>query len=183
MILVTGIKGVIGTPTLAYFQQKGYPVVGINEDIRNIEALRPHFKNAEFVIHTAGKVKKGIPSPEDYYTINVLGTKNVCDLCLEYGCKLIHLSSSATSTPNDDVTIKKYIESKQESEKLVLDYCLTKGLRGVILRLCVIYNKENNTGRRGARYPVERLVQDFENLILNHDFNKYQLIDYSNVRA
>lgn len=182
MILVTGSRGIIGSAAVTYFQNKEYDVVGIDEDIRDIGVLEPYFKNAEFVIHTAGKVKKGIPHPEDYYLINVLGTKNVCDLSLKYGCKLIHLSSNAVSAPNDDFTIKKYVESKEESQKLVENY-LKKGLKGIILKLCVIYTKENNTGRRGARYPVERLVADFENLIKSHSFTNYQIIDYSNVRA
>ncbi|OGM29335.1 hypothetical protein A2630_01965 [Candidatus Woesebacteria bacterium RIFCSPHIGHO2_01_FULL_44_10] len=182
MILVTGIKGFIGSYVVAYLTKKGYNAVGINEDIRDIEALRPYFKDADLVIHAAGKVKKGIPNPEIYHTINVLGTKNVTDLCLEYGCKLIHLGSAAT-TAGGDITVRKYVESKQESQKIVEDYALHKGLKAVVLRLCVIYNKENNTGRSGARYPVERLVVDFENIIKTHDFKTYKLFDYSNVRA
>ena len=44
-----------------HLAQKGFDVTGIDTDIRNIEYLRPFFKNVEFVVHAAGKVKKGIP--------------------------------------------------------------------------------------------------------------------------
>jgi nucleoside-diphosphate-sugar epimerase len=174
-ILVTGCKGFIGSQTISYLQEKGYNVIGINEDIRIIEALRPYFKDAEFVIHTAGKVNGKIQSQDDYFAINVEGTENVIKLCVEYGCKLIHLSSIATEG--------LYGISKQKSQKIVEEYCLKHGLKAIILRLCVIYNQENNTRRPGARYPIERLVEDIENIINSHDYSKFKLIDYSNIRV
>lgn len=155
-------------------QERGYNAFGTTHEIRNIELLSPHFKDVEFVIHTAGKKYDPIKE-DDFYTINVLGTKNIAELCLQNGSKLIHLSSVATDG--------LYGASKQESQKLVEEYCIKKGLKGIILRLCVIYNNENNTGRRGARYPVEKLAEDIENILKTHDFSKYKLIDYSNIRA
>lgn len=174
-ILVTGSRGFIGSELIKYFQRKSYDIAGIDVDVRDKEALVPHFKNIEFVVHAAGKVKKGIPNPEIYHTINVLGTENVVQLCIENGCKLIHLSSVATEG--------EYGISKQVSQKLVEDYGKNRGLKTVILRLCVIYNQENDTGRRGARYPIERLSEDIENLIKFNDFDKYKLVDYSSTRA
>jgi len=173
-ILVTGSKGFIGSRVLSYLQEKGQNAVGTSEEIRNIETLRPHFKGVEFVIHTAGK-KYNPLQEEDFYTINVLGTGNVAQLCLENDSKLIHLGSIATDGP--------YGVSKQQSQKLVEDYCNRKGLRAIVLRLCVIYTDEKDSKKRGARYPLERLVVDIENMIKNHDFSKYKLVDYSNTRA
>ncbi len=181
-ILITGSKGFIGSKLLAYFLARGYDTVGIDIDIRNKEALRPCFGNTEFVIHAAGKVKKGIPNPEIYYSINVLGTRNVCILCLENDARLIHLGSIATAT-GDDATVRRYAESKQESQKLVEEYSQLYGLKAVILRLGVIYDRENDTGRRGPRYPIERLAEDIEKVIESHDFSNLKLVDYSNVRA
>lgn len=182
MILVTGTKGFIGSHVFSYLKEKGYEVHGTDMDIRDMQSLRPYFENAEFVVHAAGKVKKGITNPEIYYSINVLGTRNVCLLCLENSSKLIHLSSIAGATGEDE-TVRLYGASKQEAQKLVEKYSKLYGLKSIILRLGVIYSKENNTGRPGARYPIERLCADIENLIISHDFNNFYLKDYSNVRV
>lgn len=173
-ILVTGCKGFIGSRLLDYLSRKGYRVTGTSQEIRDIDALRPFFKNIEFVIHTAGKKYNPIKE-DDFYTINVLGTENVARLCLENNSKLIHLGSIATE--------EAYGISKLKSQQLVEEYSDKKGLKAIVLRLCVIYSKENNTGRRGARYPVEKLLEDIEKIILSHDFSKYELIDYQNVRV
>lgn len=182
MILVTGIKGFIGSHIYSYFKGKGYEVHGTDTDIRIMDALHPHFRNAEFVIHAAGKVKKGVANPKIYHSINVLGTRNVCILCIENNAKLIHLSSIAGPTGEDE-TVRLYGASKQESQKLVEKYTKLYGLKSVILRLGVIYSKENNTGRPGARYPIEKLNADIEDIIMNHDFNQFELKDYSNIRV
>ncbi len=182
MILVTGSNGFIGSEIISYFSKKGYDTVGINIDIRNKNALRPLFIGADFVIHAAGKVKKEIPNLEDYYTINVLGTRNVCSLCIENGSKLIHLSSIASSDGTNK-SIKFYVESKQESQKLVQNYCHLYGLKACILKLGVIYNEQNNTHRPGPRYPIEKLIEDIEKIINSSEFKNFQLIDYSSMRA
>lgn len=181
MILVTGIKGFIGSESLRYLQEKGYDVVGTSVDIRDKETLRPYFKNIEFVIHAAGKVKKGIPDQETYYSTNVIGTRNVVDLCLENDSKLIHLSSVVSDGPF--VHEIPYAISKLASQNLVEDYSLHKNLRAINLKLCVIYDSQNNTKRSGARYPIEKLLLDIENIIKNNDFSKYKLVDYSNTRT
>lgn len=180
-ILVTGCRGFIGSELIKYLQEKHYDVAGIDVDIRDANSLRPYFKNTEFVIHAAGKVKKGIPNPEIYYSINVLGTRNIIELCLENGLKLIHLGSVVAQKPFR--TEIAYCVSKLASQNLVERYSLQKGLKAIVLKLCVIYNRENDTGRRGARYPIEKLSADIENIIITHDFNKYKLIDYSNIRG
>jgi len=164
-ILLTGSKGFLGSNILAYFQKKCYNIVGITEDIRDKEALRPYFKDAEFVIHSAGKTNDQ-NNEKICYEVNVLGTKNVVELCQEYGCKLIHFSSTARKT--------QYGKSKQESQKLVEN---AKELKVVIMRLCPIVKMDDPLMVWGRRYPIENLVVDVENIILTHDFNK-ELIDY-----
>lgn len=169
-ILITGARGFIGGELLTRLKNSGYNVVGITEDIRDKQSLAPHFKDVEFVINAAVKAKKNIPNPEIYYQINVLGTKNVVELCLENNTKLIHLSSIDTEGP--------YGVTKQLSQQLVEEYAKNNNLETVILRLCVIYNTENNTKRPGPRFPIEKLANDIENLINSHDFKKFELIDY-----
>lgn len=181
-ILVTGVNGFIGSYTYSYFKNLGYSVTGITVDIRNKSELRPFFPNIDVVIHTAGKVTKGIPNPEVYYSTNVLGTRNICLLCLETGAKLIHLGSAASAAGGDH-TVKLYVESKQESQKLVERYAKLYGLQAVVYKLGVVYDTTNNTGRSGARYPIERLLSDFEATITTHNFANYSMLDYSSIRA
>lgn len=180
-ILITGSNGFIGSNLVSYFKNKGYDVLGINQDIRNKDALSKYFENADFVVHAAGKVKKGIPDQETYYSTNVIGTRNIIELCLENGSKLIHLSSVVADGPFIEEV--PYAISKLASQNLVEDWSMYKGLKAVILKLCVIYDKKNDTHRKGARYPIEKLSEDIENIINTHDFNKYKLIDYSTIRS
>ena len=67
-------------------------------DVRDRESLRPFFSNAEYheliVIHTAGIVSISSEYNRNVYDVNVNGTKNIVDLCQEYGVsKLIYVSS------------------------------------------------------------------------------------------
>jgi len=167
-VLILGSEGFIGSSLVSYLEDKGYNVLGCVEDIRNKEWIAPYFKNAEFVIHAAGETQK-INNKDACYTTNVLGTRNIIELCIENNCKLIHLSSTARKTA--------YGQSKQESQKEVED-AAKKGLIVIILRLCPVVTLGNPLMVWGRRYPLEYLIKDIEAIIRTHNFNKYELIDY-----
>ncbi len=171
MILITGAKGFIGSSLLSFLGERGYAVEGIDEDILDIEKLRPHFKNAEFVVHLAARLKpeQTEKRPHDFFTVNTVGTMNVVKLCVEYGCKLINTSSITTKT--------EYGISKALAEKMVQLYVKYQGLRAVTIRPCVIYDESG-----GARYPyiskhypLGKLVRDIEHIIAHDDFKKYKV--------
>ncbi len=171
MILITGAKGFVGSSLLSFLTKKGYDVAGIDEEITDIEKLRPYFKNAEFVVHLAAKLHDGQTEkrPYDFFQVNVVGTMNVVKLCIEYGCKLINTSSITTKTD--------YGISKVLSEEMVRSYAKYQGLLAVTIRPCVIYDEKG-----GARYPyiskhypLGKLVEDIENIIIRHDFKKYKV--------
>ena len=168
-ILILGAKGFIGSSLMAYL--KDYDVTGLTMDIRNKEALRTFFIDKDFVIHAAGEVKK-LTDEEACHSTNVLGTKNVIELCREYGCKLIHLSSTARKMA--------YGRSKQESQKMVED---AVDLKRVILRLCPIVRLDDPLMKWGRRYALEYLMRDIDDIIKNHDFNKFELIDYQKFKG
>src|SRR3990167_6037938 len=160
MILITGAKGFIGSSLLTFLGKRGYDVEGINEEILDIEKLRPHFKNAEFVVHLAAKLspEQTEQRPHDFFQVNVAGTMNVVKLCIEYGCKLINTSSTTIDT--------EYGISKVASEIIVRSYAKYQGLRAVTIRPCVIYDE--NGGVRypyiSNHYPLGKLVKDIENI-------------------
>lgn len=170
-ILITGAKGFVGSRLLSFLSKRGYDVEGIDEEILDIEKLRPHFKNASFVVHLAAKLHEGQSEkrPHDFFQVNVVGTMNVVKLCIEYGCKLINTSSITTKT--------EYGISKVLSEEMVRLYTKHRGLQGVTIRPCVIYDE--NSGRVypyiSKHYPLGKLVEDIENIIIHDNFKKYKV--------
>lgn len=171
-IAITGYKGFIGSNLTSFLNKKGYDVIGIEADIRNKEALQfvfSFFKDIEFVIHTAGETK-ALDDEKLCYMTNVVGTQNIIDLCLEYGYKLIHLSSIARR--------QAYGRSKQKGQRLVERACLNNKLKAIILRLCSIVHKDDPLMKKGKRYSIEELVEDIENIIKNYNFNECGIFDY-----
>lgn len=148
-ILITGSGGFIGSNLLAHLKSGAFNVVGITEDIRNKELLRPYFKNAEYVVHCAAKLYDA--TPDEFYSVNVLGTQNVVELCQEYGCKLINLNTTATKGD--------YGRTKQEGARIV-----EQG-GGLNLILPPIYSKDMPNKRGRKRYPLESLLEDIISII------------------
>ncbi len=162
-ILVTGGAGYIGSHTCVELQKSGYDIVVLdnlynstqtaldrvknitgkdfpfyNADIRDREALRRVFDahSIEAVIHFAGlkAVGESCEIPLDYYENNVGGTVTLCQTMLEYGCKKLVFSSSATvyggnnpSPLNEDMpvgaTTNPYGTTKYMIEVILDDLC------------------------------------------------------------
>jgi nucleoside-diphosphate-sugar epimerase len=169
-ILLTSSKGFIGSNLFSFLEKRGFDVLGLDEDIRDKEAMRPYFLNADLVVHTAGETQEQ-NNEELCHATNVVGTRNVVELCVEYGCKLIHLSSTARKLA--------YGRSKQEAQKLVEK---AKGLKVVVLRLCPIVKRDDPLMVPGKRYALEDLITDIEYIMLTNDFDNFKLIDYENKR-
>lgn len=63
-------------------------------DIRNKEDLQRSMKGVDVVVHTAAALP--LYSPEDIYTTDIIGTRNVLEQAKAYGAKrFIHISSTA----------------------------------------------------------------------------------------
>ena len=124
-ILVTGGAGYIGSHTCVELLDNGYDVVVVDnfsnsskESLNRIEtitgkkfgfyqvdlceedALREVFNNEHFdaVIHFAAlkAVGESVEIPLRYYTNNIIGTLNLCNLMVEFGVENFVFSSSAT---------------------------------------------------------------------------------------
>ncbi len=113
MILVTGAGGHIGNVLVKYLYSKGLKDLRVfaleNEDISHIQkfvkevvrgdirdsyAVSAAMRGCEYVFHLAGLVQLSGIHKKIIYDINVGGTKNVVNACLEKGVKrLIHVSS------------------------------------------------------------------------------------------
>lgn len=177
MILITGSKGFIGSRLLTFLTQKGYKAEGINEEITDIEKLRPYFKKAEFVVHLAGKKPNSKIGDKynDMFQVNVGGTMNVVRLCLENNCKLIYMGSSATES--------EYGISKALAQALVQSYSKFQGLRAVTIKAVGIYDEnDGSTPYVNKNYPLGKLVEDIENIITHHNFKKYKVYRTKNLQ-
>jgi nucleoside-diphosphate-sugar epimerase len=116
MIAVTGANGLLGSFVIRKLLEKHETVVGISRensdlsllydvadqitwrhaDIMDPVALSEAMKGVEKVIHTAATVSINPRKAKQIMAINVAGTRNVVNTCLEHNIKrLVHVSSVA----------------------------------------------------------------------------------------
>ncbi len=164
MILVTGAGGHIGNVLVKYLYSKGHKDLRVfvqeSEDISHIQkyvkevmrgdirdgyAVSAAVRGCEHVFHLAGLVQISGIHKKVIYDINVGGTKNIVEACLEKGVKrLLHVSSvHALKTPpagSIDETLDPnvrnlngaYAKSKAMATIEVMN-ALQKGLDAVIV--------------------------------------------------
>ncbi|HAF62967.1 MAG TPA: epimerase [Anaerolineaceae bacterium] len=110
-VYISGISGFLSINMVRYLLAKGVTEIsGIDlvnfdyperdkidftqGDIRDKEAVRKSMAGADMVIHTAAALP--LYTPEDIYTTDVVGTRNLLEQAQEYGVKrFIHISSTA----------------------------------------------------------------------------------------
>jgi nucleoside-diphosphate-sugar epimerase len=170
-ILVFGAKGFVGSRVVSLLEKKGYNVHPISEDIREKKKIEKYFFRADIAINCAGQVQT-VDSEVAYYSSNILGVINIAELCLENECKLVHISSIETKGA--------YGASKRVSEILLQDWFVPKGLKLLILKLCVIMEEDTKERQRHriAWCQVDKLAEDIERIVRTHPFNNYELRNY-----
>jgi len=122
VILVTGATGLVGAATVVRLLEEGsmvrafcrkpqrakdHPILKeylehpnlswFQGDVTEIEDLLQALQGVEAVVHAAAVVSYWPPKSAEMFRINLEGTANVVNLCLEFGIKkLIHISSIAS---------------------------------------------------------------------------------------
>ena len=109
--LVTGGAGFLGIHVCKYLIKKNQKVISndidqipaqekpselleLTADIRNNDELKKVIKGVDYVVHCAGAL--ALATPEEIDSVNVKGTKNVLDVCVDYGVKrFVYISSTA----------------------------------------------------------------------------------------
>ncbi len=175
-VLVTGANGFVGsnivktllknrfniyalvrrTSDLSFLKPIRNKIKLVYGDIRDKDSLRHTFKREiDIVIHTAAYASDW-GNYELFYAINVCGTKNICELALEYKIKhLIHISSISVygfnkriNATEDTPVIKNsfpYCKSKLEGENTVRHFIKVFNLPATIVQPGIIYGPNDRT--------------------------------------
>ena len=141
-VLVTGGGGFLGSAIIRMLAEQGYTprnfsrgdycelreagIETLRGDITDLRSLRLAARDCDAVIHTAAKA--GVwGSREDYFRINVQGTRNIISVCRELKIqRLIYTSSpSVVFTGHDEAGIN---ESAPYAQHFLADYPHSKAL-------------------------------------------------------
>jgi nucleoside-diphosphate-sugar epimerase len=196
-VLVTGGAGFLGINLVRHLLSRGYAVASldveefdyperdrvevIKGDIRDKTILDRATEDADFVVHTAAALP--LYSPEDIYTTDVEGTRNVLDAALRHGVeRVVHVSSTAVYGIPDHHPLYEtdklegvgpYGQAKIQAEMICLEY-RARGLVVPIIRPKSFVGPE--------RLGVFALLYDWA--VTGHNFpmigsgnNRYQLLD------
>jgi dihydroflavonol-4-reductase len=180
MILVTGATGFLGAEVVKQLTDKNLAVKAIKRvssktpailennplvtwvvaDINEPESLNDAFENVTQVYHCAAIVSFNAKDKRLIEKVNVEGTANIVDLCLEKNIRLLHVSSVAAlgdAKPGELISEKhfwdyqpkasNYAISKYQSEMEVWRG-IAEGLNAVIVNPSIIIGK--NAGNEGS---------------------------------
>ena len=173
--LVTGANGHLGSTiiNLLLKEKKNIRAFVLENDVlhldKKVEIIRgnitdkksiyPLFKDLEnkevIVIHCAGIVTIASKFDQKVYDVNVVGTKNIADVALEYKVKkFIHVSSVHAILEEKNKTIKEvdkfypdkveglYAKTKAEASNYILDMS-KKGLNAIVVHPSGIIGPSN----------------------------------------
>ncbi len=175
-VLLTGGAGFIGSATASHLSTLGGKVSAIDvvgssslhirgvdtykqSDITDERALLDACTSLqpEVVVHLAALVnaRESFEKQEEYARVNVQGTKNVVQACLQSGVKkLVFISSCAVygepvRLPVEEThecnPLTPYGKQKSEAERIV-EQAQARGLQTSILRLANVYGPGQKTG-------------------------------------
>ena len=152
-IILTGGSGFLGkllNKKLINHQVFNYDIID-GYDILNKEQLEKTFSeyNPDTIIHLAACADLNIyrDNPDISYKINVIGTRNILDMCQKYNVRLLFASTCCcygnnNTHPSDEESptcpTEPYAKSKKESEKDILEV----GLPHCCMRLATFYGPE-----------------------------------------
>lgn len=170
--VITGGAGFIGSNIAKLLVKKGHQVIIIDNlhtgslsrlkdiqekiifhkiDIRDYEEIKEVIKGMDGIFHQAALtvVSESFLKPEEYFDVNVNGTKNVFMIAKELGIKVVFASSSSIYGDVKEVPIKEnfdrnpinpYGKTKVEKEKLAEKFW-DEGINIIGLRYFNVYGK------------------------------------------
>jgi nucleoside-diphosphate-sugar epimerase len=145
-VLITGGAGFLGINLIRHLDERGYALVSldvevfdhpekdrvevIKGDIRDKGIVDRAMEGVDFVVHTAAALP--LYSPEDIYTTDVEGTRNILDAAKRHGVeRVVHVSSTAVYGIPDHHPLYEgdrlegvgpYGQAKIQAEMICLEY-------------------------------------------------------------
>ena len=196
-VLITGGAGFLGINLIRYLMARGYGISSldveefdyperdeietIKGDIRDKALVNRAMEDVDLVVHTAAALP--LYSPEDIYTTDVEGTRNVLEAARRHGVKrVVHVSSTAVYGIPDHHPLYEtdklegvgpYGQAKIQAEMICLEYRAREMVVPII-------RPKSFVGPE--RLGVFALLYDWA--FTGHDFpmvgsgnNRYQLLD------
>jgi len=200
-VLVTGATGFIGRHLVERLKEENYRVYClvrkeskkkiealkdvnvIYGDITNKETLKRNLKSFDVVFHLAAAFGK-LMKREEYFKVNVYGTKNLLEVCKDKGIgKFIHYSACGVYGNSDKIIDEvspynpsnPYEESKAEGEKIAISFM--KYLPIVILQPAVVFGP-------GDTYNVFKLfkgIKEKKFVLIGNGDNKLHFVYIKNL--
>lgn len=169
-------RGVAEQETDRLLRKKKYPgqIVYYEGDMRDAESLRRLFTHEDgqdmYVIHTAGIIDISEHVTPMLYDVNVNGTRNMVELCKEYGVKRLLYVSSVHAIPeldkmtvltepeqfSPDLVVGAYAKTKAEATQVVLD-AAREGMDAVIVHPSGILGPYDRSGNHLVQMVTDYL--------------------------
>lgn len=139
-----------------------YPHLSVICDIRNIDELQNKLRENAIVIHLAAEHSDNISRINDYYEVNVSGTKNICNVAKTKNISQIIFTSSvavygnnnsktACNESSETKPTNHYGKSKLQAEKCLEEWLVqNKKYKLSIIRPTVVFGINN----RGNLYNL-----------------------------
>ncbi len=164
-ILVTGSNGMLGQDLCPVLEDEGYEVIETTRrsmDITDKEQVKNVIKghSPELIIHLAAytDVEKAENDREEAHNINVLGTRNIVELCKQHDIPLVYISSDFVFDGEKEVPyepedkphpINYYGQTKFDGEEAVKELS-----KYYIIRTSWLY------GHHGVNFVTKMLTLD-----------------------
>lgn len=186
MILVTGATGFLGSELIFQLTRQGKKIRALRRensvipeilqsnfliewvvtDINDLASLDDAFEDITQVYHCAALVSFNPKDKAELLKINIEGTSNIANLCVNYGARLLHVSSIAALgeakkgmqiTEDDyweyDSKVHSYAISKYEGEMEVWR-SIAEGLDAVIVNPAVMIGASAGYSGSGAIFKL-----------------------------
>ena len=204
-VLVTGANGFIGRHIVRCIEKQGDKInvlvrnsnsfnisdkVNIFEgDIFDNEKLRKAVNEVDAVFHLVAKThdSSSIDNAKDYYKINVEGTRNLLDACINSNIKhFVYFSSVKAMVEESKYTLDEtydctpttlYGETKLMAERLVIEYGSKYDFKTTILRLPLVYGP----GNKGNIYKMIEAIDNGRFVMMGNGSNKRSMVYVGNV--
>ena len=126
-------------------------IVFLKDSILNLDLLEKQTQDIDGIFHQAAlaSVQDSFSKPEEYYDVNVNGTKNILELAKKNNFKVVYASSSSVYGNPEKIPIKEsdsknpinpYAETKLDKEKLAKKYS-EMGVKVIGLRYFNVFGK------------------------------------------